>query len=253
MKVIDTHAHLDELPDLPQALEEARKVGVEAIVAVGMDLTSNRRTLAIASEYPGFVFAAIGYHPWEIRPDEVSETLAFIDENLGRSVALGEVGLDYKARVKKELQREVFGRLIEMALRHRRPLILHCRYSHRRVLSMVREAGVKEAVFHWYTGPLELLEEILEAGYYISATPALTYSPPHRAAVAEVPIDRLLLETDTPVAYRGLEARPHHVALTLREVSRIKGLPPEEVARQSTENALRLFGPSGLTLKEELK
>lgn len=245
MKLIDTHAHLDELPDLPKALQEARRAGVEAIVAVGMDLASNRHTLAIAAEYPGFVFAALGYHPWEIREDEVSETLAFIEQNIGRSVALGEVGLDYKARVKKELQREVFGKLIEMALRYRRPMILHCRYSHKRVFSMVKEAGVKGAVFHWYTGPLDLLEEIIEAGYYISATPALSYSPPHRAAVAEVPIDRLLLETDTPVTYRGLEARPHHVALTLQEVAKIKGLTPEEVARQSTENALRFFGLRG--------
>lgn len=251
--MIDCHAHLDELRDLEKDIDEAQKAGVKAIIAVGMDLQSNRRTLEIASRWQGVVFPAIGYHPWEIRLEEISETLSFIDKHLPHCVALGEVGLDYKARVKKDLQKEVFSQILALAKRHRKPLILHCRYSHQRVFSMVKEAGIEKAVFHWYTGPLDLLGEILAAGYYVSVTPALSYSPPHRAAAAEAPLERILLETDTPVRYGNLEARPKHVFLTLQKLAEIKGLPEERVAKICTENALRLFGPSGLTLSSELK
>ena len=242
LPLIDVHAHLDELDDLPHALEEARKEGLKAIVAVGMDLPSNERTLKIARENPGFVFAAIGYHPWEIRKGEVEGNLDFLRKEARNCVAIGEVGLDYRARVKKDLQKEVFGEVIRIALQHQKPLILHCRYSHRRVFEMIAEAGVRKAVFHWYTGPLDLLEEIIKAGYYISATPALTYSPPHQAAIKEAPLERILLETDTPVQYKDLVSRPKDVLVSLRGVARIKGMDPAEVASLTTRNAAELFG-----------
>jgi TatD DNase family protein len=106
---------------------------------------------------------------------------------------------------------------------------------------MVRERNIKRAVFHWYSGPLRLLDEILKADYLISATPALAYSPPHQQAVKRAPIERILLETDTPVSYQGREARPKDVRVSLDEVSRLKGLDPLQVSEQTTENASQFF------------
>jgi TatD DNase family protein len=240
--LIDGHAHLNELGTLEKDLTVARLAGVKAIIGVGMDLASNRRILAIAQEHPGFVFPAIGYHPWEIRKPEVEETLAFLEENIERCVALGEVGLDYKARVKKNFQREVFREIITLSVRYKKILILHCRYSHQRVFSMLTEGGVEKAVFHWYTGTIELLWDIISAGYYISATPALEYSPPLQEAVRSAPLERILIETDCPVEYQGRESRPADVIITLREVARIRGMTMEEVAEITSNNAKELYG-----------
>lgn len=239
---IDGHAHLSELNDLRHEIGEARRAGVRAVVGVGMDLSSNRRTLAIAEAYPGFVLPAIGYHPWEIREGEIEETLAFVEGQIGRCVAIGEVGLDYRIKVRKPLQREVFARIVELAVRHDKSLILHCRYSHRRVLGIIREAGVRRAVFHWYSGPVDLVAEIVSAGYFVSATPSLRRSPPHREGIGQAPIERILVETDCPVVHGERESRPADVIDTVRQVAKIKGMPVDEAADVIFRNTTALYG-----------
>ena len=114
---------------------------------------------------------ALGYHPWEIKKEEVEANLSFICDHVGDGVALGEIGLDYKIKVKKELQWRVFEALLDIALEFNKPVIIHCRYSHRRAFEMVKEKKIKHAVFHWYSGPIDLLDKILSMGYSISATP----------------------------------------------------------------------------------
>ena len=105
------------------------------------------------------------------------------------------------------------------------------------------EDGRRKAVFRWYSASLDLLVEIMEASHYISGTPALTHSPPHQEAIREAPLGRILLETDCPVEHQGRTTRPRDVFITLREVSRIKGLPLEEVSDRTTRNIMDLFGP----------
>jgi TatD DNase family protein len=241
LPAIDGHAHLAEMEDVQSSLDDARNEGVEAVIAVGMDLASNRRTFQIAKQNPGFVFPAIGYHPWSIRKRDVNKTITFIEKEIGRSIALGEVGLDFKISVSRDLQEEVLTALTALASLHDKPLILHCRHAYERVYSIVKAAGVKRAVFHWYVDTLDLLREIVSAGYVISATPALQYSPPHQAAVQAAPIEHILLETDCPVEYQQKVSRPGDVMVTLREVARLKGLSPEAVARQTTDNARGFF------------
>lgn len=241
MPLIDGHAHLEELEDLSESLQEAKAAGVRGIIAVGMDIESNQKILKIAGANTQYVYPALGYHPWEIRQEEVEANLSFIRGHVEEGLVLGEIGLDYKIKVKKELQWSVFGELLDIALQSNKPVIIHCRYSHHRAFEMVREKEIKRAVFHWYSGPLALLDEILEMGHFISATPALVYSPPHQAAIKRAPIERILLETDTPVSYQGRESRPKDVRITLKEVSRLKGLDPSVVAEQTTENASTFF------------
>jgi len=240
--VIDTHAHLDELSDPGATIEEARAAGVEAIVAIGQDIASNQKTLDIAAQHPGFVYPAIGYHPWRLSADDQEATLAYLDDNLKDCVALGEVGLDYKAKTKKKVQKAIFEALLVLAKKHDRPVIVHCRYVHETAYRMVREVGVKKAVFHWYSGDLELIPRIADSGYYMSATPALLHNPYHVKAIQAVPLSNLLLETDAPVRYQELHARPVHVQVTLQEVARVKEMSLEEVAVKTTENARACFG-----------
>lgn len=242
ISLVDVHAHLDEVEDLSEALKQAKGASVRGIIGVGMNIGSNQRILKIAEENKGYVYPAIGYHPWALKEDEVEENLFFVRSRLGGCIALGEIGLDYKVKIKKEFQREIFGKLLTMALDFDKPVILHCRFSHHHALRMAKERGIKRAVFHWYSGPLSVLEEILAEGYFISATPALAYSPPHQVAIREAPLERILIETDAPVVYQGKESRPKDVRITLGEVARLKGLDPKDVSRQTTANASRFFG-----------
>lgn len=239
--MIDGHAHLNEIEKIDEALDRARDAGVEAVLAVGMDLQSNAATLSLADRCPGFVLPAVGYHPWSIQAGQVEANLGFIRRNIHRCTALGEVGLDYGAKAKKPLQRDVFEKLLGIANAADRPVIIHCRYSHARALAMVLEARVARAVFHWYSGPLDVLEGILAGGHCVSATPALTRSPAHRAAMEAAPIDRILVETDCPVAYNGKPSEPADLTITLRELARMKGLSFEETARITEANFRRFY------------
>lgn len=241
MFLVDVHTHLDELDDLSDALQEAKTAGIKGIIGVGVNVDSNKKILEIAEENHGYVYPALGYHPWQMREDEVEENLSFIREHIDKYIALGEIGLDYKIKVKKDLQWKVFGELLDIALEHDKPIIVHCRFSYRKALEMVVGKGIKRAVFHWYSGPLDLLEEILNNGYFISATPALTYSPPHQEAIKRAPLERILLETDSPVSYQGKEARPKDVRISLKEVARLKELDLSVVSKQTTANASEFF------------
>ena len=219
--LVDGHAHLEELDDLPKSLQEAREAGVCGIVAVGMDVESNKKVLQIAASNNRYVYPALGYHPWQIKEEEVETNFSFIRDHVEEGVALGEIGLDYRIKVKKDLQWNIFGKLLDIARESNRPVIIHCRYSNQRAFEMVKEKKIERAVFHWYSGSVDLLDKILSAGYFISATPALAYSPPHQEAIKRAPIERILLETDTPVRYQGREARPRDVLVSLGEGARL--------------------------------
>ena len=250
--LVDTHAHLDEVEDCDSVIGRARLAGVAAIIAVGQEMSSNIRTLELAEDYQGFVYPALGLHPWAIGSldmAQIEENINFISNNLHRAVALGEVGLDYDKRVlkgaDKEMQKTMLRRLLALALRHDKPVSLHSRYAWKDALQEVVAAGIKKLVFHWYTGFSSTLAELIEAGYYISATPAAEYQDEHRRAVREVPVERLLLETDCPVHY-GREQRyrsqPSDVVRSLWAAAQIKNMGETDLADITTANAARLFG-----------
>jgi TatD DNase family protein len=249
--LVDTHAHLDEIDDLDTTLDLARKAGVAVVIAVGIDLDSNRKTLEIAARYPGFVYPALGWHPENVKEVNTESTLAFIKSHIAETVAVGEIGLDYskwvRALADKDQQKQALNELLEIASAHDKPVLVHSRFAWKDTFDAVSQAGVKKAVFHWYTGTSSVLREIIARGYYLSATPAVAYHEEHRRAVKEAPLEQLLLETDSPVVYaRGREgefkASSADVVRSLKGLAVIKGLSEEEIAQKTTENAKRLFG-----------
>ena len=239
--MIDGHAHLNEIEDVGAALVRAQAAGITGIISVGMDLASNQATLDLHRRFPHLVYPAVGYHPWSITTDGIEQNLTFIKEHLKLCVALGEVGLDYQAKVKKKVQQEVFASLLELAVAEAKPVIIHTRFSQKRAHRMVKGAGIVKAVFHWYSGPLEVLEEILEDGYFISATPALAYSLPHQAAVQAAPLSQILIETDAPVVYQEQGSEPADLFTTARELGRVKNVELSRVIEITTANAKRFY------------
>ena len=251
-ELVDTHAHLDELEDLSAAVEHAKRAGIAAVISVGQDLASNIKTFKLASAYPGFIYPAIGLHPWSLgnmSPRVLEENIAFIRDNLGNAVALGEVGLDYDKRVLKgagkEQQKDILRCLLELAVEFAKPVSFHSRYAWKDSLQVVMESGARRLVFHWYTGFSSTLSGLIAGGYYISATPAAEYHDEHRRAIREAPTERLLLETDCPVHYGREEkyrSEPADILRSLKAAAAIKGISRDEMSRIVRENTNRLFG-----------
>ena len=250
-KLIDTHAHLDELKNLDLVLEEAKKAGIIAIVAVGSNRESNIKTMEISQKHRHFVYPALGLHPWELGnlgTTEIDDNLQFIEQNIASAVAVGEIGLDYDKRVvkaaSKELQKEVLGQLLNIAKKYAKPAIIHSRYAWKDALHLIQDIGIDKAVFHWFTGFSSVLKGIIDGGYFISATPAAEYHEEHRRAVKEATLPRLLLETDCPVNYgraARYESQPADIIRSLGAVSQLKGIAEATIVEQTTRNAINFF------------
>lgn len=254
MQLFDTHAHLDEdafESDRDDVIERARSSGVVGIVSVGTTADSSQRTVELSRQYNG-VYAAVGIQPnyvAEAQPGdwERIETLAEEDG----VVAIGETGLDrYWDFAPFDQQQEYFERHLALARQRDLPFIVHCRESERDVVSQLQAAaagGTLSGVMHSFCGDLETARECLKLGLYISFAGMLTFKKNDelRAVAAEIPLDRLLIETDAPYLApqpkRGKRNEPALVEHTLRCLAEVRDLSPDELAAQTTSNARRLF------------
>jgi len=250
-RLIDTHAHLEEIENLTQAINEARSAGIIAIIGVGSDYQSNQKILDLAQAYKGFIYPMIGLHPYNLKDTDIDRNLEFIEAHINEVMGIGEVGLDYHKKVRvgadKDLQQRVLKEILKIARRYEKPVSLHSRYAWRDSLTLVEEVQLKKVVFHWYAGTSSVLRDIVNEGFFISATPAVEYHGEHRRAVKEIPLERLILETDSPVVYgRGnefeYEAKPADLLRTLKGVAGLKGVSEAQIAEVTTNNALRFFG-----------
>ncbi len=255
MQYIDTHAHLDEeafAVDRDEVVARAAAQGLAAIVTIGTTAESSRRAVELAARYD-LVYAAVGIQPnyaataepgdWEIIEELAAQP---------KVVAIGETGLDrYWDHAPFEVQQDYFTRHMGLAKRLGLPFVVHCRDAEADVVSQMRAeaAGAQlKGVMHSFTGGLETAQACLELGLYISLAGMLTYKKnvELRAVAAEIPRDRLLVETDSPylapVPHRGKRNEPAFVAQTLGWLAEIHGIPADEMARLTTQNARTLFG-----------
>jgi TatD DNase family protein len=252
MTIIDTHAHIDQLEDLPGALARADEAGVSDIVAVSVDLDSMKKVLSIAGQYrKPKIHPALGVHPGEVQPDTQQLAFDFMRANIKQARAIGETGLDYwykwvrKDQLERQKQKDSFSFHLGLAREFDLPIVIHSRGAWRDCLSMARAAGVKRALFHWYSGPVDILDQILEAGFYVSTGPSVAYSPESRKAMARAPLERILVETDSPVNYKDGEtsfmAEPKDVIRTWKALAQLKGLNEQEVLNAVNTNAKIFF------------
>ncbi len=249
MRLIDTHAHLSDLGDRDTIVHNARQAGVEAVVAMGANLATSKSTLAWADDYPGFVYPCIGIHPTEFMEEGVHSTLSYLREHIATVVAVGEIGLDYwhrearKGENVRERQRELYAHQLRVARDFGKPASVHGRGAWRDVLDLAVEHGPETVVFHWYSGPADVLDELLDRGHYISATPAAEYSRDHRAALTMAPLERIVIETDSPVFLRNRRrpSEPADLVITLKALAKLKEASEEDVALTTTGNAERIF------------
>lgn len=252
MSIIDTHAHLDHVPDVELALQRAFHDGVSDIIAVSTDLQAIQKNIAIQTSNPSVrVHVAFGVHPGEIKIDQLPSTFEFIRAHINQAVAIGETGLDYwykwvrKDDVEKKKQRNCFEKHLALAKEFSLPIVIHSRGAWKDCLEMAKSFAIKRALFHWYSGPVDILEEILHAGYFVSCSPSLAYSPQSREAMMHAPMERTLIETDSPVFYNhpdgGFQAEPKDVHKTLKAYIELKKINPQEALERLTNNAKEFF------------
>ncbi len=253
VELIDTHAHLNlkdsYKKDLAEVIKRAKEAGVNRIINVGIDLKTSITALELAHTYEG-LYATAGIHPHEVK--KINEATY---ENLKallsdpKSVALGEIGLDYaKEYSPRLLQQEHFLRQLALARQMGLPVVIHARDAYPDIFELLKSELPEKFVFHCFAGGLEEARRVLDLGGYLSVTGIVTFPRAEniREVVRFAPLERLMVETDcpflTPAPYRGKRNEPAFVRLVAEKVAEIKGVSLEECARVTTRNAEEFFG-----------
>jgi len=253
--LIDSHAHIqgNEYDDEVEAvIERARGVGVEKIIAVGGagDMSSNTDAIALADSFHT-VYATVGMHPHDAKDVGIEEleTLRGLTTH-PKVVAVGETGLDYYYNHSShELQEQVFSSFIHMACETGLPIVVHERDAAEKAAELLRQEGNGKlcGVIHCFTGNYQAARAYLDLGFYLSFTGIITFknAEPLRAVVRQIPLDRILVETDapylTPVPHRGKRNEPAYVRFVAEAVAKVRGISLEEVASITTANTQKLF------------
>ncbi|MFI5339370.1 MAG: TatD family hydrolase [Candidatus Methylomirabilales bacterium] len=248
MELFDAHAHVasaDFAGDLPEVLARAEAVGVRGIVAVGETLEEAEQTLALANRH-ALVKPAAGLYPTVLDLDAADAVVDFIRRHAAQLVALGEVGLDHwvaKEEAEWKIQEEILGRFVALSNELRLPLNVHSRSAGRRCIAFLRERGARHVLLHAFDGKAGAAADGVEAGFFFSIPPSAVRSAQKQKLVRSLPLECMLLETDSPVLgpAPGVRNEPMNVMIACQAVADLKGVAPEDVARITTENARRLF------------
>lgn len=258
--IFDTHAHLCDPAfdaDRAEVLARARAAGVAAVVCVGESLEDARKNLALAAG-PGAaesegraggevrLLPAAGLYPSRLDKGEAEELLALIRNERERLWAIGEVGLDHwvvKEAPQQELQRELFLRFVDLAIELDLPLNVHSRSAGRETIAALLERGARRVQLHAFDGKASAALPAVGAGYFFSIPPSAVRSRQKQKLLAHLPLDRLLLESDSPVlgAEPGIRNEPANIMVALQAVAQVKGLSKEQVAEAVAANAAQLY------------
>ncbi len=235
--LIDAHSHAYDLPR--KELEKYRSM---RIVSVSEDLESSLKTLSVAEEFPNII-PFIGVHPWrlgEVSDGEVEEVLRLVEKR-DDVKGIGEVGLDRKIEESYERQKEVFKKFCSLASEYDLPVNVHARAAWKDALEILEKLEVEKAVIHWYSGPIELLEEIAQNGYMITINPAVKIQEKHRRVLEEAELNMILTESDGPYRYRGLDLNPEMIRGLISFISKVKKIDEETLENIIASNFRRLI------------
>jgi len=252
MQLIDVHCHLNSKDfdlDRAQVLEEAKAIGVTKIIDSGETIKENEKALANAALYPQ-IFASFGFDPCNLKKREAKMMRDYIRENKGNIVAIGEVGLDYwkvKENKDRETQKNIFRSFIDLAMDIGRPLIVHSRSAGKYALEILIEKGASKVCMHAFDGSATNAQAGGQAGYYFSIPPSIVRSQQKQKLVERIPLENLLLESDTPMLgpVKGEKNTPENIVVAAEKIAEIKETTVEEVAEKTTRNAEKLFNLAG--------
>ncbi|UZJ78962.1 TatD family hydrolase [Fictibacillus sp. KU28468] len=252
--MFDTHAHLNAIQfeeDLEEVIQRALDEGISHIVVVGFDRPTIKGAIKLADTYD-FIYAAVGWHPVDA-VDMTPEDLQWIEELAAhpKVVALGEMGLDYHwDKSPEEVQKDVFRQQIQLAKKVKLPIIIHNRDATQDVVDILKSEGAEEVggIMHCYSGSLEVAKQCLDMNFYISFGGPVTFknAKKPKEVAKEIPIDRLLIETDCPYLsphpLRGKRNEPSYVKYVAEAIAELREMPLEDLVKKTSDNARQLFG-----------
>ncbi len=253
--LIDSHAHLDDRrfdPDRETLIESLKDNGIDMVINVGADVGSSRAAVDLAKKYEN-IYAVVGVHPHsakDLEGKDLSEIRDLLKED--KVVAIGEIGLDfYYDNSPRDIQRKWFKAQIDLAKELDLPIVIHTRDAAQETFDILKEAagdGRLKCLLHCYSGSAEMAEEYMKLGFFISLGGPVTFKNARvsREVARVVPLDRLLIETDspylTPEPYRGKRNEPMYVKYVAERIAQEKGVTFEEVAQATSDNVYRFFG-----------
>jgi TatD DNase family protein len=253
-KMIDAHIHLDHYKE--NEIMEIVNCGesIESLISVSFDLESSKKNFALSNQFSK-VKPAFGYHPEQPLPSEkeLDSLLTWIRMHQDKMVAIGEVGLPYYRRLKGEVSIVEHGQYIELletfiklAKELDKPIVLHAVYDDAPIVcDLLEKNSVQRAHFHWFKGDAETVIRMIQNGYYISVTPEVTYKEKIQQLVKSYPLQQIMIETDGPWLFEGpFEGNMTHPSMmeeSIKEISRIKGLPENEVYGQIYLNSKTFY------------
>jgi TatD DNase family protein len=251
--LIDSHAHLEMKEfdsDREEVIRRAGSEGVDFIVTVGTNLKLSNKAVTLADKYEN-IYATVGIHPHDVSKTDQNtlDTLKELVKTRKKIVAYGEIGLDFFRNISpQEKQLELFGVQLELAKELNLPVVIHDREAHKQSLETVRASGVRRGVFHCFSGDYEMARKCIDLGFYISIPGVVTFDKAKtiQDVAGRIPLSSLLLETDAPylapIPHRGKRNEPSFIVHTAKKVAEIKKITWEEVARETSANAINLFG-----------
>lgn len=256
IKLIDSHAHLASsavYPHIEEVLERAQQVGIEAIINICTDPLTLERGIQLAQRYP-WIYNAAATTPHDVEK-EGEEVFPIIAQHAraGLLCAVGETGLDYHyEHSNRDIQKNFLRRYLQLALECKLPVIIHCREAFKDFFEILDQEYIVDGqhapgVLHCFTGTVEEAKEVVKRGWYLSMSGIATFkkSEALRDAAKIVPLNQLLIETDTPYlapqSKRGKQNEPSYLVETASVIASVKGISLEELAHQTVQNTRRLF------------
>lgn len=254
IKIIDTHTHLDAEEfdeDRAEAFARAKEAGVGKVFLPAIDVKTTHTVWKLSQEYPGYAFPMIGLHPEEVKADWKEQLAELRKMSVSDFIAIGEVGLDYYwSREFEKEQLEAFEEQVKWSIETRLPLMIHCRKGQNEMVHLLRayESELPGGVFHCFTGNQKEAEELLSFDRFVLGVGGVsTFKSSHlrEDLPAVVPLDRLVLETDSPymapVPHRGKRNESAFVVEVLKTLAQAYGVSEEELAEATNRNVERVF------------
>lgn len=247
----ESHAHYDDTrfeEDRVEILEGLKEKGVDYVINIGADMASSKMSIELAKEYP-FIYCSVGVHPHEVEhmaQGDIDKLKEFANNE--KVVAIGEIGLDYYYDLSpRELQQKWFKKQLQLAQELDLPIVVHSRDACAQTFEIIKEHPDLRGVIHCFSGSKELAKEYVKRGFYIGIGGSLTFKNARKTVevVQEIPIEFLLIETDSPylapVPHRGKRNDSSYLVHVVEKIADIKGITPEEVAKITMQNAKNLF------------
>ncbi len=246
--LIDIHCHANLYLTIEEIIKEAKKVGVEKIICVGMSAISLERILELSNHFKT-IYPSLGIHPEEVKmnkdiENQLESIIEMIKKNVENICAIGEIGLDHYFIKDKDLyplQWKIFEEMLFLAQELKLPINLHTKGAEKIVFDLLPSYKIPNINIHWYSGPEDLLKLGIDRGYYFSITPAVNYSPAVKKTVLMIDTEHLLLESDGPVKYSGKKGTPAMIRDVLKTIARLKKIRVETIEDQIFENTKKVF------------